>query len=329
MTESISKVITLRGLEVFDELARTGSLQETARKLGLSPPAASQQLRNLEAALGVDLVDHARRPLEPTRAGRAYLSHARAALAHLRQGAAELSLMDLRRLRSLRLGIIDDFDGEVTPKLAVALAAMLTPCDLSLRTALSHTILADVAERRIDLGVAARAHDLPEGVVETPLLRDPFVLAVPHGRLPGPPDSIAALGSLPFLRYEKSQIIGRQIATHLARLKLAPQGRIELDSNQALFGLVANGAGWAITTPLGYLRARRFHGQVDLYPLPFAGFSRVISLFHKSDWTDEVSGVIGGTLRGILRRQVVEPGVSALPWLEGGLALLPTEPAPD
>ena len=47
-----NRSVTLRGLEVFDELARTGSLHDTARRLGLSPPAASQQLKNLETALG-------------------------------------------------------------------------------------------------------------------------------------------------------------------------------------------------------------------------------------------------------------------------------------
>jgi DNA-binding transcriptional LysR family regulator len=323
MAGAISNVITLRGLEVFDELARSGSLQDTARKLGLSPPAASQQLKNLETALGISLIEHSRRPLEPTRAGRAYLSHVHAALAHLRQGATELSLMDLQRLRSLRLGIIDDFDGEVTPRLAVKLAGMLGPCELSLLTAPSHVILDDIVQHRIDLGIAGRPHDLPEGVTETPLLRDPFVLALPHGYLPGPPKSIAALGDLPLLRYDKTQIMGRQVATHLARLKLAPPGRIVLDSNQALFGLVASGAGWAISTPLGYLRARRFHGQVDLFPLPFAGFSRIISLFHLSDWTDEISETIGGSLREILRAQVIDPGLAAMPWTEGSLALLP------
>lgn len=323
MSDPISNSITLRGLEVFEELARTGSMQDTARKLGMSAPAASQQLKNLELALGQDLVDHNRRPLEPTRAGLAYLGHVRAALVQLRQGAAELSLIDLRSLRRLRIGVIDDFDVEVTPRLTQALASVLTPCDLTIITAASLRIVEDVAERGLDLGIAARPFDLPAGIMETPLLRDPFMLAVPRGYLPAPPDSIEALNGLQFLRYERSQLLGRQIAAHLARLKLAPQGRIELDSNQAIFGLIANGAGWTICTPLSFLRARRFHGQVDLYPLPFAGFSRTILLFHPADWMAEIAAIIADTLREILRAQVVEPGRAALPWIGSGLAILP------
>ncbi len=328
MIESLGKSITLRGLEVFEALARTGSLQESARSLDLSPSAASLQMKNLEEALGFQLINHGKRPLAPTRAGRAYLIHVRAALARLRQGTTELSLMDMRHLRSLRIALIDDFDSEVTPRLAVSLADVLSPCDLSLLTAPSHTILDDVTARRIDLGIAARPGDLPEGLTEVPLLRDPFLLAVPRGHFSTPPKRLDDIGDLPFLRYDKRQLIGRQIATHLARLKLSPAGHFELDSNQALFGLIANGTGWAISTPLGYLRAQRFQSQVEIFPLPFAGFSRTISLFHQSDWTDEISNVISNAVRNILKAQVVVPGLSALPWLRGALSVLPAEEPP-
>lgn len=321
MAGSPTQVHSLRALEVFTHVARTGSLQETARALGMSAPAASQQLGKLEAALGHALIDHRRRPLELTHAGETYLVHAREALRQLRQGAIALSLMDLTRLRRLRLGVIDDFDSEVTPRLAVALAGVLTRCELSLLSAPSHSILDGLAAGRFDFGVAARPPKLPERVTEAPLLRDPFVLAVPRGLLPGPPGSLAAMGSLPFLRYDDDQLIGRQIAAELAWRKLSVPGRIALDSNQVLFGLVAGGEGWAITTALGFLRARRFQTRVDIHPLPFTGFSRVISLFRLDDWRDDVPGIIASTLREGLREQVVGPGVGMLPWLSGALSI--------
>ena len=323
MANATGNSITMRGLELFEELSRAGSMQVAARNLGLSAPAASQQLKNLEAALGQDLVDHGRRPLELSRAGRAYLTHVRAALLHLRQGATELSLHNLRSLRSLRFGIIDDFDGEVTPRLAVALNSVLTPDELTLMTLPSLRILDDVAARHVDLGIAARSPETPEGLTETPVLRDPFLLAVPRGHLTGAPTSIEQIGDLPFLRYQKDQLLGRQIAAHLARLRLTPESRIEIDSNQAIFGLIANSAGWAITTPVGFLRARRFHDQVDLFPLPFAAFARTISLFHRDDWMPQVAGIIAESLRGILQAQVVDPGRAAIPWIGEALTVIP------
>ncbi|MGB3314396.1 MAG: LysR family transcriptional regulator [Albidovulum sp.] len=322
MDATLNKPVSLRGLEVFDELARTGSLHDTARRLSMSAPAASQQLKNLEEALSEVLVDRNRRPLELTEAGRGYLLHVRQALQHLRQGAAEVSLKDLGRLRTLRIGYIDDFNGEVIPSLAVSLARLLPSCDMSIITESSHVIIEDLLSRENEIGIAARPPELPAGLVEWPLLRDPFVIVLPRGYLPSAPQDITELGNLPLVHYDQRQLVGRQISAHLRRRRLEPPSRIEIDSNQAMFGIVASGAGWAITTPLGVLQARRFLGQVDIHPLPFAAFTRTIALYHRTDWNDEISGVLCSKMREILKTAVVEPGIAAMPWLEGALSVL-------
>lgn len=315
MAQILGKTVSLRALEVFEEIARTGSLQTAAGNLGLSAPAASQQIRKLEAALGQTLVDHDHRPLTLTRAGRVYLAHAHDALAQLRRGSTALWLLDMAKLRRLRLGIIDDFDTDVTPKLVVGLAKVLTQCDLSLQTAPSNWIFECLANHSLDVGIAARPLDLPQGVSEMRLLRDPFVLVVPRGYLDQAPVSLDELGALPFLRYDRTHLMGRQIATQLTRLKLHPVGKVELDSNQAIFGLIAAGAGWAISTPLGFMRARQFQSRIDVYPLPFAGFWRTISLCHADDWADETAAVIASLLQGILQTEMIDPAIQALPWL--------------
>ena len=322
LAQFLGKTVSLRGLEVFEEIARTGSLQEAATRLCLSAPAASQQLKKLEAALGQTLVDHSHRPLRLTRAGRMYHLHVRDALAQLRHGSTAMALMDITSLRRLRLGVIDDFDAEITPKLTVTLATMLSQCDMSLQTVPSHIILEGVANRSLDIGIAARPLDLPTNIIETPLLRDPFVLVVPRGYLSSPPTDLDPLNALPFLRYDRSQLMGRQIATHLTRLKLQPQGRMELDSNQAIFGLIAARAGWTISTPLGFLRARQFHRHIDLFPLPFVGFSRIVSMFQPDDWSEDITKVVASTLRDILQAEAVTPSHQTFSWLSEGFTVL-------
>ena len=322
MATKISDTVNLRALEVFDELARTGSMQEAASRLNMSAPAASQQLKQLESELGRELVVHNRRPMELTRNGHAYLVHVRAALQHLRQGASQLLLDELGTIHSLRIGIIDDFDGEVSPQLAVKIADTFMPAKLTLSTATSVRILQQVAEHTIDIGIAATPIEVCAGVAEIPLLHDPFVLAIPRGFLSVPPDNLEPLKNLPFLRYEKTLALGRQIDTHLARLRLAPEGKMELDSNQAIFGLIANGNGWTISTMVGYLRARRFHDRVDIHRLPITAFSRTISLHYNSELTPRIANIIAENLRGILQFTIVEPGHSRAPWLADTLTIV-------
>ena len=169
--------------------------------------------------------------------------------------------------------------------------------------------------RSLDVGITARPLDLPESVSEQQLMRDPFVLVVPRAYLDQASTSIHKMACLPFLRYDRNQLIGRQIATHLTRLKLHPLGKVELDSNQAIFGLIAAGAGWTISTPLGFQRARQFQGLIDIYPLPFASFCRTISLCHGDDWAAETAAVIASIPRGILQTEIILPGIKGLPWL--------------
>lgn len=324
MSIRISDTVSLKALEVLDELARTGSMQETAIRLGMSTPAASQQLKQLETALERKLVVHNRRPMELTRHGEAYLSHVRIALQRLRQGASELLLDDLGALRTLRLGIIDDFDSEVSPRLAVALTNTYKPNELTLTTATSTRIVQDIAENALDIGIAANPLELPADVVEIPVLVDPFVLAVPAGYLSATPANLDGLNQLPFLRYEKTLALGRQISTHLTRLRLELDSNMSLDSNQAMYALISNGNGWALSTMVGYLRAQRFHGGVDIHPLPLAPFSRTISLLHHRQWTPAVAQGIAEILRGILQSDIITPAHDNLPWLADSFRIIQT-----
>jgi DNA-binding transcriptional LysR family regulator len=314
----LPKGLTLRGLEIFEALAATGSVAQTAEVTGLSQPAVSQQLRNLESALQIELVDHGKRPMRLTPAGRSFLGRAQSALSELRNAQSELTVMDLSYLSSLSMGIIDDFENDLIPRLASILADSLKNCKFKLVTAPSHEILTDIQENRLHMAIAASIGSVVEGVVEHQLARDPFILVAPKGMAHTP----EALKVRPFLRYDSEQLIGRQIETHIARLKLSLDARFELGSHQALMAMVAQDVGWSITTPLGYMRAVRFHDKVDAMPLPYEPFARTISLYASADWADEVPLSIAQTMRTLLQTHMIEPAIATLPWLSGELRLL-------
>lgn len=318
----LMKGVSLRGLEVFETLAACGSVAQTAEATGLSQPAVSQQIRNLETALGTDLLDHSRRPMQLTPAGRSFLARTRSILAELRLAHSELTVMDLTHLSALNMGIIDDFDNDLTPRLVTILAESLTRCRFKLITAPSHEITAAMKDRRLHMGVSASTGEMLDGVAEYPLVRDPFVVVLPRGKFAAGPLSPDQLGHLPLLRYAREQLISRQIEAHLARHKLTFPERFEIGSHLSLMALVARGIGWAVTTPLGYMRAARFHDQIEARAMPFAPFSRQISLFASADWADRVPRDVAQTMRRLVHNQVIEPALRALPWLEGELRLL-------
>lgn len=318
--------VTLWGIEIFLAAAEEGAISAAARRLGASTSAVSQQLSGLEAALGVTLLDRGTRPMQMTPAGTMFRRHAQTILNAASEARAELAVADMSGLTTLRLGVIEDLDADVTPRLLAALAQDLRGCRFLLETGASHRLLDQLEARALDLVVAADM-GLAQGsdadwIEGHPVLTEPFVVACPRGALNPSHDLAAQLQALPLIQYSARHHMGRQIAAHLARQNLRLAHRFELDSYHAIMAMVAGGAGWTILTPLGIQHARQFIDAVDVWPLPFAPLERTISLFARADVLHEVPGQVATRLRHLLQAQVIDPAVAALPWLKGALRVL-------
>lgn len=308
--------VTLWGIEVFLAVAEERAISAAARRLGVSPSAISQQLTGLEAALGAVLLDRSARPLNLTPAGAMFRGHAQTILNAEAEARADLALADLSGLTTLRIGMIEDLDADVTPRLLAALAADLRGCRFLLETGASHRLLDQLEARALDIAVAADpGSEAPqEGWREVhPLLAEPFLAITPKGR---------STAGLPLIQYTARHLMGRQIAGHLARQNLALAHRFELDSYHAILAMVASGAGWTILPPLALHHAARFRPDIDVAPLPFAPFERTLSLSARSGHLRDMPARMAQRLRGLLQSQVVAPALAEWPWLTGNLRVL-------
>ena len=89
--------VSLRHLRVFVEICHYASYSRAAQALGLSPSALTLTIHQLEAELGVPLLDRTTRHVSPTGAGREFLPQAQrlirdfdASLRDVQAGAGEL-----------------------------------------------------------------------------------------------------------------------------------------------------------------------------------------------------------------------------------------------
>ncbi|WP_421703169.1 LysR family transcriptional regulator [Aliiroseovarius sp.] len=314
--------LSLNALEIFQHTARGGSIQGAAEALGLSVSTVSHHLKRLEDSLGCALLDHGRRPMVLTPAGEQFLRHVDEALSLLQRGEAAVASGQLAETASLRLGLIEDFDSQVAPELAHTLARTLPVCSFRHFTRPSHDILQLLKDRRIDMGVATRPPGGSGGLVEFPLLRDPFVIALPRSASETAAAHLADRTDRPLLRYAQTQIIGRLIEAQLRRLRVTLPNRFELESNQSLMGMVAEGQGWAITTPTSFARAARFHDRIALHPFPGKGFARTLSLFAGEVHVAALVDLVHGQLSELLARHIITPVIDREPWLAEGFELL-------
>lgn len=311
--------ISLWGIEVFAATAEEGSISAAARRLGASASAVSQQITNLETALGAQLMDRAARPLRLTPAGEIFRRRAAAILSEADMARSEMAGGGEVALTRLGLGVIEDFEAAVTPQLLARMAGALGGFKFELETGASHLLYDRLDAGAMDVIVAAEMGAPARWTEMHPVLTEQFVVAAPRGAVPAGADPLEALQALPLVQYTARHHMGRQIAGHLARQNLTLAHRFELDSYHAVLALVAGGAGWTILTPLALMRARSLAEGLDVMPLPLAPLSRTISLIARREVLGEIPGQMAATLQGLVRREIAAPAIAAYPWMAEAL----------
>jgi len=314
--------LSLQVFEAFEQVAQFGSMQLAARQMGISISAVSHHIARLEDELGVTLLDRSTRPFALTREGRDLLHHVALGLQHLRRATSETVVAGLLGTRSLRIGLVEDFESNLGPELARILSGRMPTAKLSFSNVLSHEAPALLRRGDLDITIVS-GMDLQATEFQIhPLLRDPFVVIHPEGCLSTPEQLLAGASDLPFLRFNPTHQIGKQVEGHLARNRISLVEKYNFDTVQSIMAVVANGRGWGIITPLGYARAERFAPQVRLQPLPFASFSRRISLVARHDFDRPTASAIAGLVRDTIPAAVIDPVTVAYPWLADNFAVL-------
>lgn len=126
MRETRLKLDRIDGLEVFVQVAESGSLTAAGAALGLSTPLVSRRLAMLEKRLGVRLVDRSSRMTSLTSEGRELHPRASQLLQHLRETEAALAAKPGELNGTLRISV---------PTAAVEMGLIADTVALSLRHA--------------------------------------------------------------------------------------------------------------------------------------------------------------------------------------------------
>jgi DNA-binding transcriptional LysR family regulator len=170
--------VELRHLKYFVAVAEELHFRRAAERLYVAQPAVSEQIRKLEAELGVRLFDRTHRSVSLTEAGKALLEEARRVL-HLAEVAmhAARNAHDSEGAR-LRIGYVPDALPASVPRALHHLASAAPRVEVSLETGAALGLIQSVRDRRLDAAVVG----LPaptKGLRITTLGHQPLVAALP------------------------------------------------------------------------------------------------------------------------------------------------------
>lgn len=314
--------LNLKWLELFQICATKGSLQAAAEETGLSVSTVSHHLSNLEESLGVKLFDHSRRPMLVTPTGRSFLRKIEGALHQIRTAKAEASAGNIENASYLRVGMIEDFDSDVAPNLAVFLAELMPQCDFFYHTDSSHEIIKMLRNRELDLGVVGYSSENMFDLQDHPFLRDPFVIITPKGEAHDLTDLVMGKSKLPFLRFTNNLLIGRQIDSQLRRLGISLPNHFECANSNMLMAMVAAGSGWSITTALQFSHGSQFLDRLGVHRFPGKSFARTLSVVSTPDCARSVRVQVRDKMCELLDDGALPSIHSQFPWLKDSFALI-------
>ncbi|MAE40398.1 MAG: LysR family transcriptional regulator [Psychrobacter sp.] len=140
----------LRGMAVFASVVEHGSFSGSARELGITTSAVSQQIRSLENELGVVLLHRSTRKLSLTEAGESFYESAKDVVSAAEQGRIKVNQLRDELAGSLRIATTPELGvHHILPALSTWMAAH---DDLSI-TYLADNRYVDMIDERIDIAV--------------------------------------------------------------------------------------------------------------------------------------------------------------------------------
>jgi LysR family transcriptional regulator, low CO2-responsive transcriptional regulator len=243
----LDKTITLRQLRTFKTVADLSSFSLAAQRLKLSQPSVSYQVKELEEALGVPLLDRLGKRVQLTEAGTLLYTYTRRMLDVLDEATVAIEEMRGIQRGTLRVGASTTVGIYLLPAALGAFKKLHPGLVISLEIGTRARVQEQVLRNELDLAVVGPALKDPELAI-IPFLSDELVVVAPTGHpLAGKRGlTLKDLADQPFVMREAAS--GSRWSLEKAARKAGAKliVAMELGSNGAIKHAVESGLGLAV-----------------------------------------------------------------------------------
>lgn len=255
-------------MEYFDALAQTRHFGRAAELAGVTQPALSAQIAEMELRLGCRLFERGGKSAGLTEEGRALQPRIEAILNEIRELEGIARDGRLAMDGRLRLGIIPTAAPYLLPRFLPELRQLFPALTLELREAVTQTLVDETLGGRIDAALVALPLEQP-GLAAEPVFEDGFFLAVPASepglvKPPIPPES-PLLERLMLL--EEGHCMREQALAVCGSVRPAAMANYGATSLTTLLQMVAHGFGVTLIPSIALEAAQEMR---DIRVVPFA-----------------------------------------------------------
>jgi molybdate transport repressor ModE-like protein len=245
-------LLNLNHLRVFRSVCETNSITEAARQLHISQPAASKQLAELEAHLGVVLVERLPRGVRLTGAGEVLGRHARRLFQEERAAEAALEALLGLELGQLSVAASTTIGSYIVPAVFGDLHAAHPNVKLELEIGNAARVEELVLAGHLDLGLSEGSVVSEQLHVEVFAHDQMLLIAAPSHPLAAAhsPVPMRLLEELPFLMRERGSGTREVVEAALEQRGVHVTPAMTLGSTEAIKTAVAKGLGVALVSSL-------------------------------------------------------------------------------
>ncbi len=238
--------LTLRQLRYFEALARHGHFGRAAEACSISQPALSVQVKELEEALGVELLERGARQVRLSRFGEDFVLRVRDILRSVDE-LGDLARASRHQLAGrLRIGIIPTVAPYLLPRMISMLTKDNSALDIHVRETVTPKLLDELAEGRLDTAIVALPVSEPS-LEEVPLVEENFLLVRPAEDARKPLPEREQLQEMRLLLLEEGHCFREQALSFCQIGPGAPKLREILDGSSLSTLVQMVGAGIGIT----------------------------------------------------------------------------------
>ncbi|WP_349644623.1 MULTISPECIES: LysR family transcriptional regulator [unclassified Bradyrhizobium] len=194
----------LRRLAYFVAVAEELHFGRAAARLSIAQPPLSRQIAQLEADLGVMLIDRSRSQIRLTQAGEVLLLRARDVLGRLDQAEREVKRIGEGISGYLRIAFVGSATHGILPNVIKAFRTSFPEVELALSAMNNAELKRAVVQREIDIAIARPSLN-DEELKSEPLHHEPLILAIPDSSplLAADPIRLTALRDETFVLYPR------------------------------------------------------------------------------------------------------------------------------
>lgn len=242
--------VTYRQIDAFRAVMLTGTATEAARMLGISQPAVSRLISDLEAEVGFRLFDRMGRRVVPTAEARLLIEEVRRAFVGLERIRDAAQAIGSFRYSQLRIVAIPSVASTIAIDLVELFSKQYPDTFISLEVQPSDSAVEWIIAQQSDLGIASPPMQSP-AIASRILRTGEAVCLLPAGHALAGHGEITPelLAGESFVSYLPDSVFRYTVDDIFRKAGVVRRQQYEARTTDAIYAMVARGLGVAIVGP--------------------------------------------------------------------------------